>query len=294
MQPTPIYSGKVRDIYDAGQGRLLLVTSDRVSAFDVVLNEPIPDRGKILTAMTEFWLKMFSDVPSHLISTHLADFPADLMHGLPDLAGRSMLVHKAEMLKVEAIVRGNITGSGWKDYQRSGSICGILLPSGLQESEQFAQPIFTPSTKADEGHDENISFEAAVDVIEAQFPGRGQELMEKVRARSLELFSRAAAYAKQRGIVIADTKFEWGLVDGELVLCDEVLTPDSSRFWPADEVFPGATPPSFDKQIIRNYLQELCDEKKWDKSYPPPPLPSEIIERTAARYKEGFDLLRVA
>jgi phosphoribosylaminoimidazole-succinocarboxamide synthase len=273
-----LYSGKVRDIYDAGDDRLLLVTSDRMSAFDVVLHEPIPDKGRVLTAMSAFWFDHFADLtPSHLISTDLDDVPEPAQ--LPELAGRVMLCRKAEMLSIECIVRGFITGSAWKEYQRSGTMHGTPLPDDLLESAALPEPVFTPSTKAEVGdHDENISFEQAVDLV-------GAELAEQARDISLELYRRGAAWAAERGILIADTKFELGLVDGQLVVADEVLTPDSSRFWPADQWEPGSTPPSFDKQPVRDYLDGL----DWDKTPPPPALPASVVDAPAARYGEGYE-----
>ena len=273
-----LYSGKVRDIYDAGDARLLMVTSDRMSAFDVVMNEPIPSKGRVLTAMTAFWLEHLRDIAgSHLISTDLDDLPEEAR--LPEWEGRVMLCHRAEMLLVECIVRGYLSGSAWKEYKTSGTMHGTKLPSGLQESDQLPEPIFTPSTKAEQGlHDENISFEQAVDIV-------GQEAATRARDISLELYRRGSERAAERGIIIADTKFELGFVDGELVLCDEVLTPDSSRFWPADEWKPGITPPAFDKQPLRDYLDGL----DWDKSPPPPPLSDDIVNATSARYREGYE-----
>lgn len=273
-----IYSGKVRDIYDAGEGRLLLVTSDRISAFDVVMAEPIPDKGRVLTAMSAFWFEQFADVVgSHLISTDLADLPPAAQR--PEWAGRVMLCHRAEMLPIECIVRGYLTGSAWKEYRTSGTMHGTALPEGLQESSQLPEPVFTPSTKAEQGdHDENISFERAVDLV-------GRELAERARDLSLSLYQRGAELARERGIIIADTKFEMGLVDGELVLADEVLTPDSSRFWPAESWSPGSTPPSFDKQPVRDYLDGL----DWDKSPPPPALPDEVVAASSARYREAYE-----
>ena len=273
-----VYSGKVRDIYDAGDDRLLMVTSDRMSAFDVVMNETIPSKGRVLTAMTAFWLEHLSDVAgSHLISTELDDLPQEAR--LPEWAGRVMLCHRAEMLLIECIVRGYLSGSAWKEYKTSGTMHGTKLPGGLQESDQLPEPIFTPSTKAEQGlHDENISFEQAVDLV-------GQETATKARDISLELYRRGSERAAERGIIIADTKFELGFVGGERVLCDEVLTPDSSRFWPADEWKPGITPPAFDKQPLRDYLDGL----DWDKRPPPPPLSDEIVQETSARYREGYE-----
>ncbi|HEY5154821.1 MAG TPA: phosphoribosylaminoimidazolesuccinocarboxamide synthase [Acidimicrobiales bacterium] len=272
-----LYSGKVRDMYDAGEGRLLLVTSDRLSAFDVVMAEPIADKGRVLTAMSAFWFDHLADVVgSHLLSTDLADLPAGAQD--PELAGRVMLCRRAEMLPIECIVRGYLTGSAWKEYRATGTMHGTELPAGLLESSALPEPVFTPSTKAEVGdHDENISFERAVELV-------GPELAEKARSVSLELYRRGAAWAAARGILIADTKFELGLVDGELVVADEVLTPDSSRFWPADAWQPGTTPPSFDKQPVRDYLDGLA----WDKTPPPPPLPPEVVTATRDRYVEAY------
>ena len=271
-------SGKVRDIYDAGDDRLLMVTSDRLSAFDVVMAEPIPDKGRVLTAMSAFWFDHLADVVAgHLISTDLEDLPEGAQD--PSIAGRVMLCRKAEMLPIECIVRGYITGSAWKEYKASGTMHGSPLPEGLQESDRLPEPVFTPSTKAEVGdHDENVSFEKAVELV-------GAELAEKARDVSLELYRRGAEWAAERGIIIADTKFELGLVDGELVLGDEVLTPDSSRFWPADRWVPGATPPSFEKQPVRDFLDGL----DWDKTPPPPALPQEVVDASAARYREAYE-----
>lgn len=273
-----IYSGKVRDIYDAGDDRLLLVTSDRMSAFDVVMAEPVPDKGRVLTAMSAFWFDHLADVVgSHLISTDLADCPPAAQR--EGWAGRVMLCRRAEMLPVECIVRGYLTGSAWKEYQADGTMHGTALPAGFQESVRLPEPVFTPSTKADVGdHDENISFERAVDIV-------GVELAGQLRDVSLALYQRGAEWAAARGIIIADTKFELGLVDGQLVVADEVLTPDSSRFWPADRWAEGVTPPSFDKQPLRDYLDTL----DWDKTPPPPSLPPEVVDATRARYIEGYE-----
>jgi phosphoribosylaminoimidazole-succinocarboxamide synthase len=276
-----VHSGKVRDIYAVGDDRLLMVTSDRLSAFDVVMAEPIPHKGRVLTAMSAFWFSELSDVvPGHLVSTALADLPssAQAAAGDADLEGRVMLTTKAQMLPVECIVRGYIAGSAWKEYRASGTMHGTRLPADLEESERLPEPVFTPSTKADQGHDENISFSAAAGLL-------GEALAAKVRAVSLELYRRGADWARERGIIIADTKFELGVVEGDLVLCDEVLTPDSSRFWPTDAYAPGATPPSFDKQPVRDYLDGL----DWDKKPPPPPLPDNVVSATSSRYVEAYE-----
>lgn len=273
-----VYSGKVRDIYDAGNNQYLMVTSDRISAFDVVMNQPVPDKGRVLMAMSAFWFEHFStSMKSHLISTDLSDFPSSAQ--VPEIAGRSMLVKKVEMLPIECIVRGYITGSAWKEYKANGTMHGTSLPTNLQESEKLPEPVFTPSTKAEDGlHDENISFTQAADIV-------GLEIAELAKQKSLELYSLGAEYALERGIIIADTKFEMGFVDGELVIADEVLTPDSSRFWAKDEWKPGTTPPSFDKQPVRDFLDGL----DWDKSPPPPELPNEVITASSKRYREGYE-----
>ena len=273
-----VYSGKVRDIYDAGNNQYLMVTSDRISAFDVVMNQPVRDKGRVLMAMSAFWFQHFSkSMKSHLISTDVSDFPASAQ--VPEIAGRSMLVKKVEMLPIECIVRGYITGSAWKEYKANGTMHGTPLPTNLQESEKLPEPVFTPSTKAEDGlHDENISFTQAADIV-------GLEIAELAKQKSLELYSQGAEYALERGIIIADTKFEMGFVDGELVIADEVLTPDSSRFWAKDEWEPGTTPPSFDKQPVRDFLDGL----DWDKSPPPPELPDEVITASSKRYREGYE-----
>lgn len=275
----PVHSGKVRDIYDAGEGRLLMIASDRISAFDVVMNEPVPEKGRVLTAMSAFWFETLADVlPSHLISTELADLPSEAQ--VDGVAGRAMLCHRAEMLPIECIVRGYLSGSAWKEYKGQGTMHGQRLPAGLQESDKLPEPVFTPSTKAESGHDENISYDQAVELV-------GPDLAEQARSASLELYRRASATAAERGIIIADTKFEMGMVNGTLVVADEVLTPDSSRFWPVDGWKPGATPPSYDKQPVRDYLSTL----DWDKQYPPPPLPYEVVDASAARYVSAYEII---
>ncbi|MDA8414440.1 MAG: phosphoribosylaminoimidazolesuccinocarboxamide synthase [Desulfobacteraceae bacterium] len=276
-----ITRGKVRDIYDLGD-TLLLVTSDRISAFDVIMNEPIPDKGFVLTQISTFWFRQMADiVPNHIISTDVADYPAVCQPYADVLRGRSMWVKKAKPLAAECIVRGYVSGSGWKDYKATGSICGIKLPAGLKESERLPEPIFTPSTKADLGtHDENISFDEMAEVC-------GRELAEQAREYTLRIYSRARDLAAEKGIIIADTKFEFGVFEGKLIIIDECMTPDSSRFWPQDQYQPGGPQPSFDKQFLRDYLETL----DWGKSAPAPPLPSEIVEKTAAKYREA--LLRI-
>jgi len=277
----PRHQGKVRDIYDLGD-HLLLVASDRISAFDVVMREPIPDKGRILTALSAFWFRHLADlVPNHLISLKVEDFPAALHPFKEMLAGRTMLVRKCQPLPVECIPRGYLSGSGWVEYQQTGGIGGLKLPPGLVESQQLPEPVFTPSTKAELGvHDENISFNRVIAAI-------GTDLAARVRDLSLTLYRRALAWAEPRGIIIADTKFEFGLVNGELLLIDEVLTPDSSRFWPQDDYRPGGPQKSYDKQYLRDYLESLG----WDKKPPPPPLPPEVIANTQARYVQALKVL---
>ena len=274
--------GKVRDIYDLGDA-LLMVTSDRISAFDVIMEEPIPDKGKVLTQISKFWFSQMEDIiPNHIISTDVADYPAACQPYAEVLEGRSMLVKKAEPLAAECIVRGYVSGSGWKDYKATGSICGIKLPEGLKESDRLAEPIFTPSTKAELGtHDENISFEEMARVC-------GKELAEQAREATIKIYCRAREIADQKGIIIADTKFEFGVYEGKLIIIDECLTPDSSRFWPKDQYQPGGPQPSFDKQFLRDYLETL----DWGKTAPAPPLPEEIVRKTGEKYKEA--LLKLA
>ena len=273
-----LYSGKVRDIYETDDGNLLFVASDRISAFDVVLDQPIPDKGRVLTAMTAFWLDQLGHVaPNHLVSVDPADFPPQAS-ALDDLAGRTMVVHRAEMLEIECIVRGYLSGSSLAEYRSSGTIHGGAAPAGLEEASRLPEPIFTPSTKATSGHDENISFEQAADLV-------GHEVAAAAREISLAAYAAGAAWAAERGIIIADTKFELGFIDGRLCLCDEVLTPDSSRFWPASEWKPGRTPPSFDKQPVRDWLEA----SGWDKTPPPPPLPAEVVEASRERYRAAYE-----
>ncbi|MDP9420194.1 MAG: phosphoribosylaminoimidazolesuccinocarboxamide synthase [Actinomycetota bacterium] len=272
-----LHAGKVRDLYDAGDGCVLVVTSDRISAFDVVMAEPIPDKGRVLTAMSAFWFEQLGDVaPHHLVSTELADLPEPARR--PELAGRVMLCRRAEMLPIECIVRGYLTGSAWREYRQEGTVHGEAMPPGLPESARLPEPVFTPSTKAESGHDENISFARAADLV-------GIDLATRARDVSLELYRRGADWAAERGILVADTKFELGLIDRELVVADEVLTPDSSRFWPAERWVEGATPPSFDKEPLRRWLAGLS----WDKTPPAPTLPSDVVVATRARYIEAYE-----
>lgn len=280
MSLTRLYSGKVRDIYDAGDGQLLMVASDRISAFDVVFPEPIPDKGRVLTAMTEFWSDALAPIAlTHLVSTDPDDFP-DGADEIPDLPGRAMLVRRAEMLPLECIVRGYITGSAWKEYAGHQTMHGKPLPAGLLESEQLPEPVFTPSTKATEGHDVNISYEQAVELV-------GSDLASTARDICVTAYLEGSAIARERGIVIADTKFELGIIDGEMAICDEILTPDSSRFWPADAWKPGSAPPSYDKQPLRDWAESTG----WDKASPPPPIPSEVIAQTRERYVRAYETI---
>lgn len=275
----PCRRGKVRDVYDLGD-RLVIVATDRISAFDWVLPTGIPDKGRILTQMTLFWLD-FLKVPNHLLSTDLAALgPAFAAQG-DALRGRSMLVKKAAVVPFECVVRGYLAGSGWKEYRKQQTVCGIPLPAGLKECQRLPSAIFTPSTKAETGHDENISFEKMA-------AATGPKLAGELSERSLDVYRRAAAYAESRGILLADTKFEWGkLPDGSLILIDEVLTPDSSRFWPRESYAPGSNPPSFDKQFVRDWLEQ----SGWDKNSPPPELPANVVEKTRAKYVEAFEKL---
>ncbi len=272
--------GKVRDIYRY-EDKLLLIATDRISAFDVILPQPVPEKGKVLHQVSSFWFEWSKElVGNHLVAERMEDFPADLQPFREQLDGRAALVHKAEMFPVECVARGYISGSGWKEYQRDGSVCGIKLPDGLRESDQLPEPIFTPATKAETGHDENISFERMVDIV-------GEEVSNKLRDLTLTLYSRAAEFARERGIIIADTKFEFGVLDGKIIICDEMLTPDSSRFWPKDEYAPGGSQPSFDKQYVRDYLETVT----WDKTPPAPDLPDEVIAGSRKRYLEILEIL---
>jgi phosphoribosylaminoimidazole-succinocarboxamide synthase len=273
--------GKVRDIYDLGD-HYLIVASDRLSAFDVVLPTPIPNKGKVLTQMSEFWFAHLADVvPNHLVSTRLADFPPEVRRHREQVQGRSMLVRKAAVFPVECVVRGYLAGSGLKDYQQTGTVCGIALPPGLRESDRLPEPIFTPATKADAGlHDENIS--------EAEAGRRiGVETIQRLKTLSLDIYRRAADHAARRGIIVCDTKFEFGLIDDRIALVDEVLTPDSSRFWPADQYSPGKPQPSYDKQFVRDYLEQIG----FDKQPPGPALPPDVVRATSAKYVEALTRL---
>jgi phosphoribosylaminoimidazole-succinocarboxamide synthase len=275
---TPVARGKVRDIYDLGD-RLLIVATDRLSAFDVVMPTPIPDKGRVLTQLSLFWFELLHDViPNHVLSA--TKFPAPFDRFSDELAGRSMVVQKTRPLPIECVARGYLSGSGWKEYRDSGKVCAIALPAGLKESDKLPQPIFTPATKASSGHDENISFERAAELL-------GRPLAEKVRDITLEIYRRAAAYAEPRGILLADTKFEFGQLHGELIWIDEALTPDSSRFWPAAQYKPGGPQPSFDKQFVRDYLERI----QWPKTPPGPDLPVDVVAGTRAKYREAYRIL---
>ena len=276
--PEP-HRGKVRDIYDLGDS-LLFVATDRISAFDCVMPNGIPDKGKVLTQMSLFWFELLSWMPNHLLCWDTAQFPASLKAVAGDLAGRSLIVKKARTIPLECIVRGYLIGSGWKDYRKNGRVCGIPLPAGYQQAQKLEEPLFTPSTKADSGHDENISFETAVELV-------GREKAEKVRECTLRIYKEAAAHAEKCGIILADTKFEFGDFNGEVILIDEVLTPDSSRFWPKSDYRVGCSPPSHDKQFVRDYLES----HDWDKTPPAPALPEEIVMKTREKYVEALKAL---
>ena len=274
----PAARGKVRDIYDLG-GQLLIVATDRLSAFDVILPTPIPDKGRVLTQLSLLWFQLLKDViPNHVLSA--IEFPPPFDKFKDELTGRSMIVRKTQPLPIECVARGYVSGSGWKDYRTTGKICGLQLPAGLRESDRLPEPIFTPATKAATGHDENISFEYAASLI-------GTELAEKVRGVSLELYRRAAAYAEPRGVILADTKFEFGLLNNQLIWIDEALTPDSSRFWSAAQYSPGGPQASFDKQFVRDYLERM----QWPKTPPGPELPPEVVEATRGKYREAYRIL---
>lgn len=279
--PLPVVNkGKVRDIYEAGD-KLLIVTTDRISAFDYVLPNPIPSKGVCLTQLSKFWFDFTKDImDNHLLSLAIDDFPQDIQNYQEQLSNRTMLVKKSEVIPIECIVRGYISGSAWKSYTKDGTVCGISLPSGMKESAQFEQPLFTPSTKAQEGHDINISYEEMKDHV-------GVDVAERLRDASLEIYSTAAAFARKKGIIIADTKFEFGVYNDDIILIDEVLTPDSSRFWPADQYEPGRSQPSFDKQFVRDYLSSTG----WDKNSAPPSLPQEVIEGTQKKYQEAYEII---
>jgi len=272
--------GKVRDVYRVDD-RLLIVATDRISAFDYILPTGIPDKGKVLTQLSVFWFDFLKDItPTHFITANVEEYPPAARAIRDQVEGRSMLVKRASMVEVECVARGYLAGSGWKEYRETGAVCGIALPAGLKESSQLPEPIFTPATKAQSGHDENISFEAMAKIV-------GVDLATRLRDLTLKIYKRAAEYARSKGVIIADTKFEFGTVDGVLVLGDEVLTPDSSRFWPLDTYEPGRAQNSYDKQFVRDYLERI----KWTKTPPAPPLPPEIAEKTSEKYKEAYRVL---
>ena len=284
---TLVLSGKVRDLYAVGEDRLLFVASDRISAFDHVLGSTVPEKGKILTQLSLFWFEYLCDiVPNHLITADIAEFPANLQPFASELRGRSMIVQRAHMFPVECVARGYLSGSGWKDYQATGSVCGIPLPAGLRESDRLPEPLFTPAAKNHTGHDENISFDTVVDSL-------GANLADRLRNLTLAIYARASAHAESRGLLLADTKFEFGFVatpdgrDNRLVLADEVLTPDSSRYWLASAYAPGGAQPSFDKQYVRDYLEAV----HWNKQAPAPALPNEVVNETRAKYMQAYTLL---
>jgi phosphoribosylaminoimidazole-succinocarboxamide synthase len=273
--------GKVRDVYEVSGDRLLIVATDRLSAFDVVMAEGIPDKGRVLTQLSCFWFEFLRDVvPTHFLTANLAEYPPELHPYTDQLEGRSMLVEKAQPFPIESVVRGYLAGSGWKDYRATGIVCGVKLPGGLTQSAKLDEPIFTPATKAQSGHDENITWEDTVATIGTRAAGQ-------IRDCSLTVYRKASDYALRRGIIIADTKFEWGLRGDEVILIDEVLTPDASRFWPLAGYAPGKSQPSFDKQFARDYLESI----RWNKQPPPPPLPPEVVEKTSEKYREAYRLL---
>jgi phosphoribosylaminoimidazole-succinocarboxamide synthase len=272
-------SGKVREVFDLGE-TLLFIATDRISAFDVILPDPIPHKGAVLNQLSAFWFERFDKINNHFVTASFEEFPKELQAFRAELADRSMLVRKTKPLPVECVVRGYLAGSGWKEYQESQSVCGIKLPGGLKLASQLPEPIFTPATKSEAGHDLNIDSTECARIL-------GQDVATQVRDLSLKIYSAGRDHAAQRGIIVADTKFEFGIVDGELLLIDECLTPDSSRFWPADQYVVGKSPPSFDKQFVRDYLETL----DWDKTAPGPTLPGDVIARTAAKYVEAFERL---
>jgi phosphoribosylaminoimidazole-succinocarboxamide synthase len=275
--PFPVRRGKVRDVYDLGE-TLLIVATDRISAFDCIMPNGIPDKGKILTALSLFWFEKFRQIPNHLVATDIADYPAALHPFARQIEGRSMLVKKAKVVPIECVARGYLAGSGWKEYQLSQRVCGVMLPPGLKQCDKLPDPIFTPATKEESGHDINITFAETVKRI-------GAPLAQELSERTLWLYQNAADYAATRGVIIADTKFEFGqLPDGKLILVDEILTPDSSRFWPADQYQPGRDQPSFDKQFVRNWLET----QPWDKTPPAPALPDDVVQGTRNRYLEAY------
>lgn len=274
----PVRRGKVRDVYDLGDA-LLMVSTDRISAFDWVLPTGIPDKGRVLTQLSAFWFDLLQ-APNHLLSLEPTDFRLPPEIDLEPLRGRAMLVRKARVVPIECVVRGYLVGSGWKEYQQLGTVCGLKLPAGLQQADRLPEPIFTPATKEEAGHDVNIAFERMVELV-------GRETAETLRQRSLEVYLQGAEFAQKKGIIIADTKFEWGYAGDELILIDEVLTPDSSRFWPADSYQPGRNPPSFDKQFVRDWLETTT----WDKNSPPPELPAEIVHKTREKYIDAYERL---
>lgn len=273
-------TGKVRDVYSLGD-RLLIVASDRISAFDCILPDGIPGKGRVLTQMSIFWFAMMRDaVATHFLTADVDEYPAEVRGFRGQLAGRSMLVRRAEMFPVECVARGYLAGSGWKEYRQHGTVCGIPLPAGLRDGDQLPEPIFTPATKAQSGHDENVSFDVVVSVI-------GRDAATRLRDLTLQIYQKAASYAETRGIILADTKFEFGMIGEELVLGDEVLTPDSSRFWPKETYRPGGPQVSYDKQFVRDYLETL----DWNKQPPAPPLPAEVIRKTSDKYREAYEKL---
>lgn len=278
LENLPVRRGKVRDIYDLGD-QLLMVSTDRISAFDWVLPSGIPEKGRVLTQISRFWFDRL-DTPNHLLSTDLSGTELPAGTDVSELEGRSMLVRKCEVVPIECVVRGYLDGSGWKEYRQSETVCGIKLPSGLQQCSQLEEPIFTPATKEETGHDINISFERMVEIV-------GADIANELRTRSIDIYKRGAEFARERGIIIADTKFEWGRFDGELILIDEVLTPDSSRFWPSDQYEPGHGQPSYDKQFVRDWLSTTG----WDKNSEPPALPEDVIAKTRSKYIDAYEQL---